>query len=260
MRDAMRDARWLLSIATVCAAFLAMSQAAPALNASPMFAFVVAFASIICATLLTSWFAPANKRALLWAIAPALGLLWARGHDAFQSQSLVVLASLLMLGTLGGAAVGTRIQAAGHLVFVALISSAADLFSVYSTLGPSAAMIETPTSLNLLVMPWPMLGTAAVAPILGVGDVVFASLYLSAARTHRLNATRTLLALVAGFALTFVALVIFEVPVPALPFLGLAVVASDARTRQVPLADRKHGWIGAIVLVVVAAALARYRP
>lgn len=156
--------------------------------------------------------------------------------------------------------IGARIQAAGHLLFVAIVSSAMDAFSVYAPAGPTAALIATPHAIQLLALPWPMLGTPDIVPILGVGDVVFAALYRSAARAHGINPARTLAALACGFALTLGALLILQQPIPALPFVGLSFVALVREARAVPSTDRRTGWAGIAVLLVVLAVLVRYRP
>lgn len=253
---------WPLSIGATCSALLALHALAPAISVSPVVAFVIAFACVCAGTLLTTWYVPVTPpRALAGCVLPIVMLLWVRStHGAGVLHATLVLASLLAIGTLMGTVIGGRIQAAGHLLFVAIVSSAVDVFSVFAPTGPTAALIASPQAIQLLALPWPMLGTPDLVPILGVGDVVFAALYRSAARAHGVDPARSLAALVCGFALTLAALLIVQQPIPALPFLGLSVVALVPQTRAVPEADRRTGWAGITVLLVVLAVLARYRP
>lgn len=254
--------RWLCVLAMSCVALAASTWVSPATAVHPFVGFVLAFVCVALATLLTSWSTPVTSTAMLgWCLVPlcALGFQKTFPQPGLLA-ALLVLPSLLAFGTLIGGAVGARVQAAGHLVFVACVSSAVDVFSVLAPSGPTAALIASPTAMSLLALPWPIFGTSDIVPILGVGDVVFASLYRSAARAHGLSSTRTWLALSGGFAFTLGALLWLQRPIPALPFLGLAFVVAHPAARAVPLADRKRGWIGAFALLVVLALIARYRP
>jgi len=249
------------ALALAAAAFIATQSIAPRTIVAPQVAFVIAFTCVAGTTLASSWLAPVMRPRQLWLLmVPSLALAWSGAHpESRGAQALVVMVSLLSAGTLVGGVIGSRVQAAGHLVFVALVSSAADIFSVYAPIGPTAAVLESPTSLNLVALPWPLPGTELVPPILGVGDVVFASLYRSAARAHGLSRARTLGALITAFALTMVTLLWSEVPVPALPFLGLTIVVAHPEARRVPEADRKRGWFGALALLLLLAIFASYR-
>ncbi|MDD9970599.1 MAG: hypothetical protein OXR73_30460, partial [Myxococcales bacterium] len=136
----------------------------------------------------------------------------------------VVMWCLLLLGVAVGTFVGARVERPGHLLFVALVSSLADIVSVYHPQGVSHAIIESETALSLLALSFPMLGTDAIEPLLGVGDLVFVALYLTASRVHQLSLRRTLAALSLGLAVTAASVVVLEMALPALPFLGLSIL------------------------------------
>jgi len=104
--------------------------------------------------------------------------------------------------------------------------------------------------LSVVALSWPMLGTGKVEPFLGVGDVIFTALYLSASRVHALGVGRTAAALAGAFALTLAALVLLERAIPALPFLGAAVVLAHPPTRRPAAADRKRGSIAMALLLL----------
>jgi hypothetical protein len=85
--------------------------------------------------------------------------------------------------------------------------------------------------------------------VIGAGDALFAALYLSAAVRHGLAYRRVALALGAGLlaagALTFV----FHRALPALPFLGAAVLAVEPRARRVARRDRGPTLVAAAILL-----------
>jgi hypothetical protein len=147
------------------------------------------------------------------------------------------------------------VEHVGYLVFVAVVSSAVDFVSVLHPSGVSAAISRSPVALSLVALPWPMLGTQAIEPFLGVGDVVFAALYARACCNHGLDPRRTLLALAAAFAATLLLVLALEQVLPALPVLGAAIVAAHPEARRPPVADRRRGTIGALLIVAACALL-----
>lgn len=215
--------------------FQLTARLAPYSDAAPILAYFVGFSCVVLATLGVALGVP-EQRTAGRVVAGAGGVLWGAGALApttggYAWPALCVLAGLLILGTGLGAAIGRRIQEPAHLLFVALVSGVADTLSVVQPGGISKAIAEEPAALALLALPWPLLGTSEIAPLLGVSDVVFASLYLHAARTHGLSVPRTWLALAVAFAATAVLVVLTERTIPVLPLLGLGVVAVQPRAR-----------------------------
>ena len=88
--------------------------------------------------------------------------------------------------------------------------------------------------------------------MLGVGDVVFTSLYLAASRAHALPLRRSLLALAAAFAITTGLVIATERPIPVLPMLGACLVIAQPKARTVTALDRRRGAWG---LGLLAAAI-----
>src|ERR1700712_1569138 len=118
------------------------------------------------------------------------------------------------------------------------------MLSVMQPGGISKAIADQPRALALLALPWPLLGTDAVAPFLGVSDVVFASLYVHATRTHDLPLLRSVLALIAAFAATAVLVVVWQRAIPVLPLLGVSIVLAQPRARAASAADLRRGaWV-----------------
>lgn len=166
-----------------------------------------------------------------------------------------VTACLLWVTTGVGHAMGPRIEHAGHILFVAWISTVADVFSVFHHAGVTHAVAESKVALSVVALPFPMLGTADVVPFLGGGDVIFMALYLSVTRRHGLSVRRTWIGLGLGLLLTLVALLMFGRVVPALPFLGLGVLCLQPTMRRPPAPQRLAATAIATALSLSAAAL-----
>jgi hypothetical protein len=138
-------------------------------------------------------------------------------------------------------------------LFVAIVSSAADVFSVFHSAGPTQAIVESEAVLGVMALPWPMLGTPYIEPFLGAGDAVFTALYVAAARRHALPLARTLGALALAYLATMGAVLWLVTTVPALPFLGLAMVLAHPRARRPAKADLARGvWISVLIVATVA--------
>jgi hypothetical protein len=249
--------KWLAAIGWAEILLAAAHRFAPGAAVPPLAAYAAGFSAVVASALLCAWRCPPlPPRALALLPLPALGLYLIQAQAvADLDAALIVTACLLFGGTLLGAVVGRRIEHPGHLLFVAIVSAAADVFSVFHPSGPSAAVVESEAALSVLALPWPFLGTGSTEPFLGVGDVVFTALYFACAARHELAKGRTLLALTLGYAVTMVAVVALEVAVPALPFLGLAMVAAHAQARRPPEKDRVRGYVAAAIVVAVVAVL-----
>jgi len=234
---------------------IGLQVAGPSLPVEPLAAFVFSFSSVCALTLASAATCPARtRRDLRWLLGPlsVLAIVWKSGAvDVWHSAA--VLASLLVAGSIVGSIVGASIEHKGHLMFVALVSSLADAASVLHPQGPSAAIVGSEQALSLLAVPFAFPGTSETPALLGVGDVVFAALYVAAARRHGLARRRTLLALTLAFAMTMVVVVGFQVPIPALPFLGLAVLIAHPEARVPPVQDRARGFavLGALGLALL---------
>lgn len=252
--------RWIASLLGAVAILVAASTAAPHLALDPVVAYVIGFAMVVASALVSALLCPRlGKRALSYAALACMPLVWLTFHGLPDiAAAVVVTLALLAAGTMTGNAIGTAIEHPGHLVFVAIVSAAADIASVFHPSGPSSAIAQSKAALSVLALPWPMLGTDQLEPFLGVGDVVFTALYLGSTRRHALSLSRSLIGLTLGYAVTMVTVVALEVTVPALPFLGLGVVLAQPAARRPPQRDRVRGYtLAALVVCVVALLLLR---
>ncbi len=256
--------RWLAAVCGAVALLVVTWLFAPRLPVPPAAGAVIAFVLTCGTALAVARFAPGGPlRVLAWLVVPALALAFVASlgeRAAGVVPAALVAAALLAGGTLIGGVIGARIEHPSHLSVAAYASSSADLFSVLSPGGPTARVAESERLLSLVAIGWPVPGTSAIEPLLGVGDVILCAVYLSAARALGLSVNRTTLALALGFAAVLSALLLLFVPLPALPFLGLAVVLAHPETRRFRPHERRRAALGLLVLTVLFAVLWAVNP
>jgi hypothetical protein len=255
-----RVGRPLLAIAAAELALWLAHSSWDLFTIEPRVAYVIGFLVVSSSAVATACACPR----LPW---PALGFLVIPGVALWVAHAgpggpllaaMLVTASLLFAGTLLGAVVGGAVEHPGQLLFVAIVSSAADLASVAHPSGPSAAVAQSPAALALFALPWPMLGSSPLEPFLGVGDIVFTALYAVATRRHGLSLARTALAMVLGYVAVMLLVLGLELAIPALPLLGLAVVLAHPQARRPAAADRARGFtLSALVVAALVVLLLR---
>ncbi len=248
--------RWLAVAGWAEVVLLLAASRAPDLRVPPIVAYAIAFMVVSGFAVISSFACPrVGRRALALLALPAAALLAvAAAGGADLDTAVVVTAALLLGATLLGAVVGGAVEHPGHLIFVVVVSSAADFFSVFHEAGPSHAIVESEVALSVLALPWPMLGTPNIEAFLGAGDLVFTALYVAVARRHGLSLARTAVALVLAYVATMAAVIVLAATLPALPFLGLGMLLVHPSARKPPAQDRVRGTVVA-ALVVGAVAL-----
>lgn len=252
---------WWLAIGAAVAALAAAGWIAPRVPVDPITGYLIGFAAVCGSAIAAGDACPRVRRRALWLLMlpiSALRILEDSGGSGLGAAA-VVGAVLLAGGSLLGAIVGGEVEHAGYLVFVAVVSSAMDLVSVFHPTGPSAVIASSRRAMSLVAVSWPMLGTSHIEPYLGVGDVVFTSLYIAACRRHGLSRSRTLGALALGYAAAALAVVAYARPIPALPLLGAAVVGIHAEARRPPARDLARGVLVAALVVAACFAILVYR-
>lgn len=229
-----------LLVALVCGLTVyAASLLAPALPLDPLLAFALAFAAVTAEILALGWAAPAlpvGRAAPLVLLAVAvLVALHVAALPASGSYAALLTLALGVAAPLIGAWLGARIEQPGQLAAVAIVSTIADLWSVFDPAAPSARFAEqalsAPEQLAVFALPFPLAGTPLVPAVIGAGDVVFTALYLAAFRAHGLASRRLVVALALAYAVGLAMLIITLRALPLLPLLGLAAVASEPAAR-----------------------------
>jgi hypothetical protein len=195
-------------------------------------------------------------------LAPRAAALLATGGLALVGVA-VVLASrpvtavvlvdlgLVCVAHAAGGSIGRRVAHPGHLLPACAVAAAADLASVIHPSGPSHAIAASERALSVLTIGFPVPGTHAVAPALGLGDVVFLALIFGVVAAHRLSLARAVVAAAGGLAVAGLLAARFEAAVPALVPLGAAVLAGVPEARRLRPEDRRT----AVVAVGIAAAV-----
>ncbi len=258
--------KWSWTLAGCAGSFILYAILAPYFPVDPhrdvataLLAYLIGFAAVSSMSIASgATVGPQPPRMLaLWVPVSMVlvGLAWASlpastGPWGIVGSAAVILA-LLASGSISGGVLGARITHPGHLSVVAVVSSLADLWSVLGPSGPTAAIVTSAPLLSVLALPFPMLGTSDIEPLLGLGDIVFVALYLTASERFGLGKTRTMIALGMAFALTALLVIVFARAIPALPCLGAAVLFAHREARLPPPSERRTAAIGLMTLALL---------
>jgi hypothetical protein len=174
------------------------------------------------------------------------------------ASGLIGSAGVVTLGVATGSLVGGRIVHPGHLTAVALASSAADIWSVHAPEGITHALVQSRDLAlqRLLTVSASVPPSRAPEALIGLGDVVFAALYLAASARHGLARGRTTTAIAVGLCAAGAATLVAHQPLPALPFVGAAVVVAQPRVRAIAKSDRLPTLLAAALVAVALLRLA----
>jgi hypothetical protein len=121
--------------------------------------------------------------------------------------------------------------------------------------GLTHAIVESERALSRLAISFPVATTHAFAPVLGVGDLLFAALALGVAAQHRLSVPRMAGLIAMGVLVAGALAAYFEAAIPALIPMAAAIVLGLPAARRLQPQDRRPTQIAAIVSVAVVAAV-----
>ena len=184
------------------------------------------------------------------ALAPAM--------HAPLAAAIVVDVSLVALAWALGCSLGRRVQHASHLLPACVVAACADLASVLTPEGPSHAIVESERALSLFASSFPEPGAHAVAPALGVGDLLFMGLVFGVARAHTLPYARVVLLCLLGTAVAGAIAAASGLAVPALPAIALCVLVGTPSARRLRPADRRVArWSMLIACPIALLTIAR---
>ena len=207
-----------------------------------------------------AWAAPVvlpKPATLLCAGAACLALLVVALLGASTTTTLLTTdAALVTLAWALGGTLGRHVQHAAHLLPACAVAAAADLASLLSPEGPSHAIARSDRALSVLATWFPVPGSGAVSPALGIGDLLFIGLVLGVAEVHALPRGRCVGACALGTLLAGGAALWLNVAIPALVPIAAAVVLLVPQVRRVRRADRtatrfSMSVAGAAALVVI---------
>lgn len=270
----LRAARWTPTVlAAACTlvplAFLAL--VAPRITPPLLVSLALAYGAVVTAVALAAHATVraelgANAKRAIMAVSCGIALgavsfFFARGAVAGSLRDVATglgsTGAILLAATTIGAVVGSRVPHRGHLLPVALVSTAVDLWSALAPEGPTRALATTPDPawLRVLAASAPIAPSRAMEPMLGFADAIFAALYLAAAKRHALSLARTTAAVTLGLVAAGIVAVIARKPLPALPFLAVFVVLLVRESRDVPREDRSAALVAALLVVAACARL-----
>ena len=118
----------------------------------------------------------------------------------------------------------------------AIVAAVADFISV--SVGPTRHIIGTDVA-PYISLHWGIVGMGGVATIVGMGDFLFLSLFFVGARKFGWNTRLTLAAMCLALAVAFLSMLLLPRPLPALPFLAVALLAVHGKDIYRGLRPRK---------------------
>jgi hypothetical protein len=171
---------------------------------------------------------------------------------------VVVDAALVALAWGLGASLGRRVQHASHLFPACVVAASADVVSLLSPEGPSHAIARDERALSVLAIGFPVPGSRAFAPVLGVGDLLFIAFVLGVVSAHGLGYARAVGCAALGVAAAGLAAALLRVAVPALVPIAIATIVGLPNIRRLRAADRAAAHASmAIAVSLVIVTLAR---
>lgn len=248
--------RLLATTALVATVATGLALLSPRIGVTHDVAKLIAEAWAVSVLLATGFAAPAHgERRLVWflGLAALYGVLFSLDVVGLTPALLwFVSLAVLTTGGLVGGYIGSLLEYPGMLMVVAYVAAFADFFSFFHPNGLTANVLTNPKALALLTVPFPVLGTEYVASLVGIGDVTFVALFIAGTRATGLRVARTAIALALAMLAVAVLVELGGAPLPALPFLGGAVVLAHPEARRLP---RDQTWRIAANLAVVTLVL-----
>ena len=248
---------------TPCAVAIA-EHVLPSVHVNPLLGDVIAFAGATAFPILglaVAATAEVSLNAALTIAAPAaltlIALVWRQ--PAASVTLLLVDGALVALAWAFGASLGRRVQHRSHLFPACVVAACADLVSLLSPEGPSHAIAASDRALSVLAVGFPVPGSTALSPALGVGDLSFIALVFGVARAHGLPYPRSVGLCLVGTALAGAGSGLLGVAVPALVPIAAAVVLGLPTIRVLRATDRSAARVSMLIACTVAlATLARW--
>lgn len=251
------SAMWLLAT-PLCTLLAAVGLARDSMRVSPDVAAAVTFAGGALVSIgplsLAARGGLRRRDALIFPLLTAapVGLALLMGKPVphvFVNFTLVLIAHGI------GGAIGRRVIHPGHLLPASLVAASADVLSLVHPEGPSHAIAESERALSLLAIHFPVPGVHGMAPVLGLGDLVFVALVLGVVVQHRLSLVRASVAVLLGVFAAGGLAAGLGVPVPALIPIAAAILLGMPEARALRPQDRRTTRIAAAVALAVIAGL-----
>lgn len=135
---------------------------------------------------------------------------------------------LLVVAAALGDLLSRQVEKASHLWAIVILSAVMDLWSV--TAGVTAQIVASPSACYYFLLNWPLAGQGGVTyPLIGATDFLFVALFLFLVHKFQLVPARNVIGLAVAMALAVLSAVILGRGVPALPYLGAAMLIINFR-------------------------------
>jgi hypothetical protein len=245
----------LLTPALVTLALRVLPQLPTTDAVASFVSFAGATSVAIAALALASTAAPTGRVTLGVAALAALTLGGVAAARLASGAAVVAVDTALVgLAWALGASLGRRVQHPAHLLPACVVAASADVVSLLSPEGPSHAIASNDRALSVLAIWFPVPGSHAIAPALGVGDLLFMAFVLGVASAHHLDYRRAVMCCVLGTAVAGFAAACLGVAFPALVPIAAVTVIGLPGIRQLRNADRRAAHVSMLIAASVAVA------
>lgn len=247
----------LVIVAALVAAGLLVAPLVPVSPlVSPAFVFLGACGVPGLALFVASLGKLSDRASLVLLVAAALVLVgFAVFPPSHVAMGVLIDVSLVAVAHTIGAAIGSRVQHAGHFLPAAVVAACADIVSVTHPSGPTHQLVKSERALTVVAFSFPPPGARDLVPALGVGDLVFLALALAVGVAHGVSRARIALLGVVGALAAGALSVVLERPIPALPAIGAALLLGTPAFRRVPPRDKRVAALAIFLSLVAAVAV-----
>ena len=168
------------------------------------------------------------------------------------SINVLLLTAGLSLGVL----LGRQVEKASHIFAIIVLGAVMDVWSV--TAGVTEQISASPHTSYYFLFNWPLAGRGGVTyPLLGSTDFFFITLFLFLAWKFGLPPLRNLLGMAGAVAGAILSALVLQRGVPALPFIGAAVLVLNFREIRPDRKELLQIIAGAAVILAIFALLWR---
>lgn len=154
---------------------------------------------------------------------------------------LLIDICLIGIGCHIGKIVALGVNQRSYLAPLTLVASVTDLWSVWG--GPTHVIVQQTVYQNYFLITYPLLGTNAILPTLGLGDITFLALYFALIPQYKLKPRATSWAIIFAFFITFLLSLLAGKGLPAIPFISAAFLAVNWKQLEFKKEDVRTTFI-----------------
>jgi hypothetical protein len=198
---------------------------------------------------------PSQLRFALIAAAVLGGLALLQRPQLSLLELTFVTASLLSIGGLVGGYVGGLLDQPAMLSVTAYVAALGDVFSFAHPNGITSRVLQSPRALQFLAVSMPSFDERLFVPVIGVGDIVFGSMFMVGTRRVGLSSRKTVLALSIGLVLAGATSELLELSLPAIPAMSIMVVLFHRESWHLPVGQERRVLANLVGITVVLGGL-----